>query len=75
MVSTKDGEKIASPDHEFILDLLKYHHNSEEKTKDLSYFTTGHHSDHSYSRCFYIIKNDEKQSKKVIINIFLRFKL
>jgi len=66
LVTTKDGDKIPSPDHEFLVDLLKYHHNHEQKMKDLEYFTTGAHSSHSYSRCFYIVKNDENKTKTVI---------
>jgi hypothetical protein len=56
--TSKDGEKIPSPDHEFILDLLKFHRNYESKAKDLSYFTTGKHDEHDYSRCFFIVKSD-----------------
>lgn len=67
LVTNKDGERINSPDHEFLRDLLKFHYNHEEKSKDLEYFTTGNHSAHSYSRCFYIVKNDENQTKTVFI--------
>jgi len=56
--TSKDGEKVGSPDSEFILDLLKYHKNHDEKIKDLSYITTGKHDEHDYSRCFFIVKND-----------------
>jgi len=56
--TSKDGEKISSPDHEFIYDLLKNHRNFDTKSKDLSYFTTGKHDEHDYSRCFFIVKTD-----------------
>lgn len=74
-MTNKDGEKISSPDHEFLRDLLKFHYNHEEKSKDLDYFTTGAHSAHSYSRCFYIVKNDEKQTKTVFLYIYLNIKI
>lgn len=65
LISNKDEEKISSPNQEFLTDLIKYHYNWEDKIKDLEYFTTGYHSAHSYSRCFYIVKNDEKHTKAV----------
>ena len=58
LASTKDGDKISSPDHEFLLDIVKCHRNFEEKAKDLSYFTSGQPKEHDYSRCFFIVKND-----------------
>jgi hypothetical protein len=58
LTSTKDGEKISHPDHEFLNDLLKYHRNFDNKTKDIDHFTTGRPSEHTYSRCFFIVKKD-----------------
>lgn len=61
MHSNKDGEKIQSPDHEFLLDLLKYHRNVSEKSKNLDHFTTDKPNDFLYSRCFFIVKNDQSR--------------
>ena len=59
---TKDNEKIKDKDQKFILDLLKYHHNYEEKTKDLDYITVGKPENYDSSRCFIIV--DKKNNKK-----------
>jgi hypothetical protein len=56
--SKKDGEKVVSPDHEFLLDILKFHRNFNEKSKNLDYFTTDKPSDFQYSRCFFIVRKD-----------------
>jgi hypothetical protein len=63
LMNTKDWEKVKEDDQEFLVDLLKYHHNYEEKAKDLDYFTAAAHSSHSYSRCFYIVAKDSNQTK------------
>lgn len=65
LMNTKDWEKIKEDDQKFLLDLLKYHHNYEEKAKELDYFTAAAHSDHSYSRCFYIVGKDSEKTKSV----------
>jgi len=56
--SHKDGDKIQKPDHDFILDILKYHKNFEGKTNDLDHFTTGKPDEHDYSRCFFIVRSN-----------------
>jgi hypothetical protein len=61
LTSTKDGEKIASPDHDFLFDLVKNHNNGELKLKNFSFFTSGKPKEHDYSRCFFIIKNDSSK--------------
>lgn len=61
LTSTKDGEKVPSPDHEFLLDILKFHRNFDEKAKNLSFFTTGKPKEHDYSRCFFIVREDGSQ--------------
>ena len=59
---TKDGEKIEGKNAEFIKDILKYHHNYDNKIKDFDYFTTGKPKDFNFSRCFFIVKkNGEKE--------------
>jgi len=55
--TTKDWEKIQSPDDLFILDLLKHHKNHESKTNNIDYITAGK-SEHDYSRCFFVMKKD-----------------
>jgi hypothetical protein len=58
LTSTKDGDKISAPDHDFLSDILKYHRNFEDKGRNLSHFTTGKPRDYDYSRCFYIVRTD-----------------
>jgi hypothetical protein len=59
---TKDGEKIEGKNAEFIKDILKYHHNYDNKIKDFDHFTTGKPKDFNFSRCFFIVKkNGEKE--------------
>ena len=69
----KDDEKLEGEDKEFIVDLLKYHHNYKEKAKDMDYITVGENQEHKHSRCFFIVdKNKNKKdfsSKKCIENI------
>ena len=48
-------------DQEFIVDLLKFHRNSEEKLKDMESITTGKPTEFNYSRCFFIVKNNGKK--------------
>ena len=68
-----DNVKLEGEDKEFVLDLLKYHHNYDEKTKDMDYIIVAPNNDHKYSRCFYIVdKNKNKidfSSKKCIENL------
>ena len=56
--TTQDNEKVPSPDHDFVLDMLKYHQNFDAKTKDLSHFTVGPSTDYGYSKCLFAVKND-----------------
>ena len=69
----KDNEELKGEDKEFILDLLKYHHNYEEKVKDMEYIIVAPNEEHKFSRCFFIIdkyKNKKDfSSKKCIENI------
>ena len=60
ITDTKDGEKLKENEQKFILDLLKYHHNCEEKRKDLDYVTVGKPENYDSSRCF-IIANKKKE--------------
>ena len=39
----KDNEKIIGKNKEFIEDILKYHHNYNEKIKDIDYITVCKH--------------------------------
>jgi hypothetical protein len=61
LTSTKDGEKIPGGDHDFLLDLLKFHRNFDEKTKNISHFTAGKPTEHNYSRCFFIVSEGDKK--------------
>ena len=53
-------------DKDFILDCLKFHHNYDEKIKDMDYITTGKPDKFSFSRCFFIVK---KGGEKVDFSI------
>ena len=68
-----DNVRLEGDDKEFILDLLKYHHNYDEKIKDMDYIIVAPNKEHKYSRCFYIVdKNKNKidfSSKKCIENL------
>lgn len=59
---TKDNEKLNEKDQKFILDLLKYHHNYEDKCKDLDYITVGKPENYDSSRCYLVVnkKNEKK---------------
>ena len=59
---TKNDEKLNEKNQKFVLDLLKYHHNYEEKSKDLDYITVGKPENYDSSRCFIIV--DKKNNKK-----------
>ena len=69
----KDGEKLENEDKNFILDLLKYHHNHDEKIKNMDYIMVDRNEKFQFSRCFFIVdKNGNKtdfSSKKCIENI------
>ena len=66
ITDTKDGEKLKEKEQKFILDLLKYHHNYDEKSKDLDYITVGKPENYEESRCFIIVnKNNEKKDFSV----------
>ena len=63
---TKDDEKLKENDHKFILDLLKYHHNYDNKSKDLDHITVGKPKNYDSSRCFIIVnKKNEKDDFSV----------
>ena len=74
----KDNEKIIGKNKEFIEDILKYHHNYNEKIKDIDYITVGKYDNSNYNRCFFIIKkNGEKVDfsiKKCIDNLISKTK-
>ena len=69
----KDDEKLVGEDRKFILDLLKYHHNYDEKVKDMDYIIVSKNEKFKFSRCFYIVdihhKKNDFSSKKCIENI------
>ena len=69
----KDGEKLENEDKDFVLDLLKYHHNYKEIIKNMDYICVDRNEDFKYTRCFFIVdKNGNKKdfsSVKCIENI------
>lgn len=69
LTTTKDGEKISTADTDFVKDLLKFHRNANEKVANLDYITVDSHSDHDYSRCFYIVKKDNTKEVNYLNNI------
>ena len=62
ITDTKDGEKLKENEEKFILDLLKYHHNCEEKKKDLDYVTVGKPENYDSSRCFIIVNKKKEKN-------------
>ena len=69
----KDNENLKGDDKDFILDLLKYHHNYEEKVKDMDYITVGSNEKYKYSKCFFVVDKNGKRTdfstKKCINNL------
>jgi hypothetical protein len=69
----KDGEKLENEDKDFVMDLLKYHHNYEEKIKNMDYIIVDKNEKYKYTRCFFIVDKDGNKtdfsSKKCIENI------
>lgn len=70
----KDGEPLKDKDKDFMLDLLKYHHNYEEKSKDLDFITVGKPEEYKYSRCFIITNKNKTKTdfsfQKCIDNLY-----
>lgn len=62
ITDTKDGEKLKEKEQKIILDLLKYHHNYEEKCKDLDYITVGKPENYDTSRCFIIVNKKKEKN-------------
>ena len=62
IIETKDDEKLNEKNSKFILDLLKYHHKYEEKSKDLDYITVGKPENYDSSRCFIVV--DKNKNRK-----------
>ena len=58
LTDNKDGDALKDKDKEFIEDVLKYHHNYDDKIKDLDFITTGKPEKFSYSRCFFVVKKN-----------------
>ena len=70
----KDGEKVDNDDKNFLMDLLKYHHNYEEKIKNMDYIIVDKNEKFKFSRCFFIVDKEGNKNdfsiKKCIENIF-----
>lgn len=60
--NSKDGEPLNENDHKFILDILKYHHNYDEKIKNMSYITTGTPEKYAFSRCYFIVNKENTKT-------------
>jgi len=73
VMKTSDDEEITGADHDLLVELLKYHDNAEEKSKDLKHFTVGTHPLYKQTRCFFVVRNDgtkeDFSSTKCIENI------
>ena len=69
----KDGEKVDNDDKNFLMDLLKYHYNYEEKIKNMDYIIVDRNEKYKFSRCFFIVNKDGNKTdfstKKCIENI------
>lgn len=60
--NSKDGDPLNEKDNSFILDVLKYHHNYDDKTKNMDYITTGIPEKYTFSRCYFIVNKDKTQT-------------
>ena len=54
----RDGEKLDQADEDFMKEILKHHHNSEEKMKDFGHFEVGAHPEFNKTRCFFVVRKD-----------------
>ena len=74
MKKYNNGEKLKNEDKDFLIDLLKYHPNYEEKIKNMDYICINRNEKFKFTRCFYIVdKNGNKSdfsTVKCIDNIF-----
>lgn len=62
----QNGQKLENDDNNFMLDLVKYHNNYDEKIKNMDYICADQHQNFKYSRCFYIV---DKSGNKVDFSI------
>ena len=63
---SKDDVPLNEKDQKFIMDLLKYHSNYDEKAKNLDYITVGKPEKYESSRCFIVVnKKKEKHDFSV----------
>lgn len=58
VMKTSNDEIIKEPHHTMLTELLKFHDSSDNKTKDLKYFTVGPHPEYKESRCFFVVRQD-----------------
>ncbi|MCQ2817609.1 MAG: DUF3223 domain-containing protein [archaeon] len=58
LADTKDGVALKQKQQLIIMDILKYHHNYEEKVKDMDFITCGKSPEFPQSRCFFIQKKN-----------------
>ena len=69
----KDGEKLTGNDEDFIKELLNFHDKAADKQKDLTHFEVGEHPDHPKTRCFFVVRADDKKEdfsiSKCIMNL------
>lgn len=62
LTNHQDNEPLKGTNNDFVLDILKYHHNYDQKSKDMKYITTGKQEQYTtHSKCFFIIKNNKKK--------------
>lgn len=54
----KDEEKLDKGEEEFMNEILKFHSNFADKTKDFDHFIVGPHPEFNKTRCFFVVKKD-----------------
>jgi hypothetical protein len=56
-----DGERLTGNDEAFMKDIIQFHDRVADKMKDFEAFEVGPHPDYDKTRCFFVIKKDEKK--------------
>lgn len=55
---TANGQKIISPYHDMLKELLAYHEKGDSKLASLDHFTVDVHPEYKDTRCFFAVKPD-----------------
>jgi len=54
----KEGEKLDEQEEAFLSEILKFHSNYDEKSKEFDHFMVDFHPEYTKTRCFFIVRKD-----------------